>query len=86
PYTRYSIVPYQSTHNMGGAAMGADPTTSVVNQYLQSWDVPNVFVVGGSAFPQNGAVGPTATIGMLACWAADGLKDYLKKPEGQLLV
>ena len=86
PYTKYSIVPYQSTHNMGGAVMGADPATSVVNRYLQSWDVPNVFVVGGSAFPQNGAVGPTATIGMLACWAADGLKDYLKKPAGQLLV
>ena len=86
PYTKYSIVPYQSTHNMGGAVMGADPATSVVNQYLQSWDVPNVFVVGGSAFPQNGAVGPTETIGMLACWAADGLKDYLKKPAGQLLV
>ena len=65
---------------------GADPATSVVNKYLQSWDVPNLFVVGGSAFPQNGAVGPTATIGMLACWAADGLKDYLNKPAGQMLV
>lgn len=86
PYTKYSIVPYQSTHNMGGCAMGPDPATSVVNKYMQSWDVPNVFVVGGSAFPQNGAVGPTETIGMLACWAADGLKDYLKKPAGQLLV
>jgi gluconate 2-dehydrogenase alpha chain len=86
PYKKYTIVPYQSTHNMGGAAMGADPATSVVNKYLQSWDVPNVFVVGGSAFPQNGAVGPTETIGMLACWAADGLKDYLKKPAAQLMV
>lgn len=86
PYTKYSIVPYQSTHNMGGAVMGTDPATSVVNTYMQSWDVPNVFVVGGSAFPQNAAVGPTETIGMLACWAADGLKDYLKKPAGELLV
>jgi gluconate 2-dehydrogenase alpha chain len=86
PYKKYTIVPYQSTHNMGGVAMGADPATSAVNKYLQSWDVPNVFVVGGSAFPQNGAVGPTETIGMLACWAADGLKDYLKKPAGQLMV
>ena len=86
PYTKYSIVPYQSTHNMGGAAMGADPKTSVVNKYMQSWDVPNVFVVGGSAFPQNGAQGPTETIGMLACWAADGIKEvYLKKP-GQAMV
>ncbi|MBV1796810.1 hypothetical protein KSF81_06930 [Siccirubricoccus sp. G192] len=43
----YSIVPYQTTHNCGGAVMGMDPATSVVNRYLQSWDVPNVFVQGG---------------------------------------
>lgn len=41
----------------------------------------HLFVVGGSAFPQNPAQGPTETIGMLACWAADGIKDiYLKRP------
>jgi gluconate 2-dehydrogenase alpha chain len=78
---RYSIIPYQSTHNIGGAVMGTDPSTSVVNKYLQSWDVSNVFVVGGSAFPQNPAQGPTATIGMLACWAADNIKEtYIRKP------
>jgi gluconate 2-dehydrogenase alpha chain len=82
---RYSIVPYQSTHNCGGAVMGDDPSTSVVNKYLQSWDVPNVFVVGGSAFPQNSANNPTGTIGALACWAADAIKDrYLKNP-GKLM-
>jgi len=79
--TKYSIVPYQSTHNMGGVSMGADPKTSAVNRYMQSWDVPNLFVVGGSAFPQNGSANPTATIGALACWAADGIKEeYLKRP------
>ncbi len=84
--TQYSIVPYQSTHNIGGAVMGADPATSVVNKHLQSWDVPNLFVVGGSAYPQNAAVGPTETIGMLACWTADGIKDiYMKRP-GQSMV
>jgi len=78
---QYSIIPYQSTHNVGGAVMGTDPSTSVVNKYLQSWDVPNLFVVGGSAFPQNPAQGPTATIGMLACWAADNIKEtYVKRP------
>ena len=78
---KYSIVPYQSTHNTGGAAMGADPATSAVNKYLQSWDVPNVFVIGASAFPQNGASPPTGTVGALACWAADSIKDhYLKRP------
>ncbi len=84
--TKYSIVPYQSTHNIGGAVMGADPATSVVNKHLQSWDVPNVFVVGGSAYPQNAAVGPTETIGTLACWAADGIKDiYMKRPGQSML-
>lgn len=78
---RYSIVPYQSTHNTGGAVMGADPTTSVVNRYLQSWDAHNVFVVGASAFPQNSANHPTCTSGALACWAADAIKDqYLRNP------
>src|SRR5262245_25731258 len=47
---KYTIVAYQSTHNTGGAAMGADPGTSAVNKYLQSWDVPNVFAIGASAF------------------------------------
>jgi gluconate 2-dehydrogenase alpha chain len=77
----YSIVPYQSTHNVGGAIMGSDPSTSVVNKYLQSWDTHNVFVVGASAFPQNSANPPTLTVGALACWAADAIKDeYLKLP------
>ena len=62
--THFGLVGYQSTHNVGGAVMGGDPSTSVVNKYLQSWDVSNLFVVGGSAFLQNPANGPTETIGM----------------------
>jgi gluconate 2-dehydrogenase alpha chain len=77
----YSIVPYQTTHNTGGAAMGTDPRTSVVNRYLQSWDVPNVFVVGSSVFPQNHGYNPTGTVGALTFWAADAIRNqYLKKP------
>ncbi|TMV61748.1 GMC family oxidoreductase, partial [Thioclava sp. BHET1] len=62
---------YQSTHNTGGAIMGTDPTTSAVNKYLQSWDVPNVFAIGASAFPQNAGKNPTGPVGALAFWAAD---------------
>ena len=76
----YSIVPYQTTHNTGGAAMGADPTTSVVNRYLQSWDVPNLFVMGASVFPQNAGYNPTGTVGALTYWAAEAMKRYLKNP------
>lgn len=63
---RYSSVPYQTTHNTGGAIMGEDPKTSVVNRYLQSWDVPNLFVMGACAFPQNPGYNPTGTVGALA--------------------
>jgi gluconate 2-dehydrogenase alpha chain len=77
----YSVVPYQSTHTTGGAVMGSDPKTSAVNRYLQSWDVPNVFSIGASAFPQNHGYNPTGTVGALAYWAADAIKNrYLKAP------
>jgi gluconate 2-dehydrogenase alpha chain len=77
----YSIVPYQSTHNTGGAVMGSDPSTSVVNRYLQSWDVPNVFVMGASVFPQNAGYNPTGTVGALAYWSAEAIINrYLRDP------
>ena len=77
----YTITQYQTTHNTGGIVMGNDPSTSVVNRYLQSWDVPNVFCVGASNFPQNASWNPTDTIGALVYWAVDGLvTKYLKNP------
>jgi gluconate 2-dehydrogenase alpha chain len=61
--------------------MGIDPSTSAVNRYLQSWDVPNVFVIGASAFPQNGGYNPTNTVGALTYWALDAIRNkYLQKP------
>ena len=77
----YTTQQYQSTHNTGGALMGDNPKTSVVNRYLQSWDVPNLFVIGASAYPQNASWNPTGTLGALTYWAVDALKNqYLKSP------
>jgi gluconate 2-dehydrogenase alpha chain len=77
----YNTTIYQSTHNAGGAIMGDDPKTSAVNRYLQCWDVPNVFSVGASAFPQNGTYNYSVTIGALTYWALDAIKNkYLKAP------
>ncbi|MFO1181061.1 GMC family oxidoreductase [Ottowia sp.] len=77
----YDVRPYQTTHNVGGAIMGTDPTQSAVNRYLQSWDVHNVFVMGSSAFPQNLQYNPTGTVGALAYWSARAIRqDYLKNP------
>jgi len=82
----WNVVPYQTTHNTGGAIMGSDPRTSAVNKYQQVWDMPNVFVLGASAFPQNAGYNPTGTVGALAYLAADAITGtYLKAP-GQPLV
>jgi gluconate 2-dehydrogenase alpha chain len=76
----WSVVPYQTTHNTGGTIMGDNPSNSVVNKYSQSWDVPNLFVTGAGAFPQNAGYNPTGTVAALSYLAADGIKNqYLKK-------
>ena len=31
--------------------MGSNPKDSVVNKYGQSWDIPNLFLMGSSTFP-----------------------------------
>jgi gluconate 2-dehydrogenase alpha chain len=78
---QYDVRPYQTTHNVGGAIMGADPKTSSLNRYLQAWGQHNVFVMGASAFPQNIQYNPTGMVGALAYWAADAIrKDYLPNP------
>ena len=78
---QYDIMPYQTTHNTGGAIMGTRPDNSVVNRYLQSWDVHNLFVMGACVFPQNPGYNPTGTVGALAYWAADAIRNqYLKNP------
>jgi gluconate 2-dehydrogenase alpha chain len=73
PDHHFNVARYQSTHNTGGVIMGPDPATSAVDTWLRMWDFQNVWVVGGSAFPQNGTPGPTGTIGALAYRAAEAI-------------
>ena len=77
----YDITKYQTTHLCGGAVMGQEPHSSALNRYLQSWDVPNLFVMGATAFPQNPGYNPTGTVAALAYWSADAIRRlYLKNP------
>jgi gluconate 2-dehydrogenase alpha chain len=75
----YDITTYQSTHNTGGVIMGSDSKTSAVNNYLQMWDVDNLFVVGASAFAHNSGYNPTDTVGAFAYRAAEGIMKYHDK-------
>jgi gluconate 2-dehydrogenase alpha chain len=77
----YDITKYQTSHLCGGAIMGDNPSNSALNKYLQSWDVPNLFVQGATAFPQNAGYNPTGTVGALAYWSAAAIRSqYLKNP------
>ena len=77
----YSTLYYQSTHVQGGVIMGSSAENSVVNSSLQHWQMPNLWVTGGCAFPQNESAGPTLTILAVTYRAADAFVDrYLKKP------
>ncbi len=77
----YDITAYQTSHLCGGAIMGTNPSNSALNMYLQSWDVPNLFVQGATAFPQNAGYNPTGTVAALAYWSAAAIRSqYLKNP------
>lgn len=64
-------------HECGGARMGSDPATSVLNEFNQTWDVPNLYVTDASSFVSNGAVGPTLTIMALTARACEHLTAQL---------
>ncbi|HYA15886.1 MAG TPA: GMC family oxidoreductase [Bryobacteraceae bacterium] len=68
---KYNTVGYQTTHIQGGAIMGTSPETSVVDTSLRHWKVPNLIVMGASAFPQNASGNPTLTVLAITYRAAD---------------
>jgi choline dehydrogenase-like flavoprotein len=68
-----------SIHELGTARMGSDPRTSVLNQFQQSHDVKNLFVVDGSSHVSASCQNPTWTIMALAWRSCDHLADELGK-------
>jgi gluconate 2-dehydrogenase alpha chain len=72
-------------HHEGGTRMGSDPKSSVVNRYGQSWDIPNLFILGSSTYPSMSGFNPTLTIQALAYMSADAIVNRYKKSPGPLL-
>ncbi len=70
--------PGEIIHEVGTTAMGLSPDTSVLNQYCQSWEVPNLFVTDGGPFVSNADKNPTLTILALAWRSCDYLVDQMK--------
>jgi choline dehydrogenase-like flavoprotein len=59
-----------SNHECGGARMGTDPATSVVDPNGRVWDAPNVVVCDTSVFPSIPQQNPTLTSMALAVRAS----------------
>jgi choline dehydrogenase-like flavoprotein len=79
PFMVRDRVPGYGIHEMGGARMGADRKESVLNQFQQSHDVQNLFVMDASSFPSGGCQNPTLTIMSMAVRSTDYLLNEMKR-------
>ena len=66
-------------HELGGARMGNDPSSSVFNRWSQAHDVPNLFAVDGATFVSQADKNPTWTIMALAWRAADYIMEQRRQ-------
>ncbi|WP_242151849.1 GMC oxidoreductase [Sphingomonas sp. BAUL-RG-20F-R05-02] len=65
-------------HEMGGARMGLDPKTSVLNKWSQSHDVANLFVTDGAQMSSSACQNPSLTYMALTARACDAAVGMLK--------
>jgi choline dehydrogenase-like flavoprotein len=65
-------------HEMGTARMGRDPATSVLNEFNQAHDVPNLFVTDGAAMTSSACQNPSLTYMALTARAAAAAVNMLK--------
>jgi len=63
--------PGEGIHEMGGARMGRDPDTSVLNEWNQTHDVPNLFVTDGACMTSASCQNPSITYMALTARAVD---------------
>jgi len=64
-------VPGDAIHEMGGARMGSDPKTSVLNRWGQAHDASNLYVTDGAQMASVSCVNPSLTFMALTVRAAD---------------
>jgi choline dehydrogenase-like flavoprotein len=73
-----AFLPGSAIHELGGAAMGDSPATSVVDSWGRCWDAPNVFVTDGACFPAGCSQNVTLTIMALTVRACGRLVSELR--------
>lgn len=65
-------------HEMGGARMGWDPATSVLNRWSQAHDIANLFVTDGAQMSSSACQNPSLTYMALTARACDHAVGLLK--------
>jgi choline dehydrogenase-like flavoprotein len=79
PYKKVAPYPLGSvTHEAGGARMGDDPKTSVLDAWNRCHDIKNLLVVDAACFTSHPEKHPTLTIMALAYRAADHLGEEIR--------
>ncbi|MHB8655885.1 MAG: GMC oxidoreductase [Terriglobia bacterium] len=71
--------PRWAMHEVGTARMGDDPKKSLLNQFQQTHDIKNLFVMDGSGFASNPCQNPTLTIMALCVRSCDYLMGEMKR-------
>ncbi len=71
--------PGMFVHEVGGARMGEDPKTSVVNPWGQVWESKHVFVTDGACWPTSGWQNPTLTQMAITARACEHAVGELKR-------
>jgi choline dehydrogenase-like flavoprotein len=71
--------PGADIHEMGGARMGHDPATSLLNKHNQLHHCKNVFVTDGASMTSTGTQNPTLTFMALAARAANHAVEEMKR-------
>ena len=66
-------------HEMGGARMGLDPQTSVLNKWSQAHDVANLFVTDGAQMSSSACQNPSLTYMALTARACDAAVSMLRE-------
>ena len=79
PFSVLDRIPGFGIHEMGTARMGRDPKTSVLNQFLATHDINNLYVMDASSFVSGGCQNPTLTIMALAVRGCDHLMQEMKR-------
>jgi choline dehydrogenase-like flavoprotein len=70
--------PGTNNHEMGGARMGRDPETSILDGHNRCHDVPNLFVTDGACMTSSACQNPSLTYLALtaraSAWAVEQLE------------